>query len=179
MWLPAVDLGPPIDSEKWFLVVSVSFSLSLEIKVREMAVFLAAAVDGLGHCAMVLWGRQQRRFDVVLDTVSSAGRALTVALAFCFLSIHHLYSRGQHCSFPLNLCFGVTGKNSFPLINVTSLIVHSTPPTRTATPMHCWLWAIYQDFSSECIWCDLDSPREWTCAFNCMFWPSSDFLFRR
>ncbi|KAH7847916.1 hypothetical protein Vadar_031593 [Vaccinium darrowii] len=97
-WLPSLarDMrANSRDSEKWFLVVSVSFSLSLEIKVREMAVFLAAAVDGLGHCTMVLWGWQERRFDVVLDTVSSAGRALTVALAFCFLSIHHLYSRGQ------------------------------------------------------------------------------------
>lgn len=43
-----VDLGPPIDSEKWFLVVSVSFSLSLEIEVREMAVFLAAFSGWLG-----------------------------------------------------------------------------------------------------------------------------------
>ncbi|KAG5528435.1 hypothetical protein RHGRI_029197 [Rhododendron griersonianum] len=72
--------------------LSVSFSLSLETEVREMAVFLAAVVDGLGQCMMVLWERQERRFDTVLDAVSVAGRALTVALAFCFLSV---YSRGQ------------------------------------------------------------------------------------
>ncbi|KAF7129060.1 hypothetical protein RHSIM_Rhsim10G0099700 [Rhododendron simsii] len=70
-------------------------SLSSETEVREMAVFLAAVVDGLGQCMMVLWERQERRFDTVLDAVSVAGRALMVALAFCFLSVHHLYSRGQ------------------------------------------------------------------------------------
>lgn len=88
-------LGPPKGLGRIGFSLSVSFSLSLETEVGEMAVFLAAVVDGLGQCMMVLWERQERRFDTVLDAVSVAGRALTVALAFCFLSVHHLYSRGQ------------------------------------------------------------------------------------
>ncbi|GFY86634.1 hypothetical protein Acr_05g0002730 [Actinidia rufa] len=63
--------------------------------IEEMAIFLAAMVDGLDLCVMTLWNLQERRFDTILEAVNSAGRALTMALTFCFLSVHHRYTRGQ------------------------------------------------------------------------------------
>ncbi|KAL6960086.1 hypothetical protein U1Q18_039120 [Sarracenia purpurea var. burkii] len=56
-----------------------------------MAFFLAAVVEGLGQCVETFWWRQERRFGAVLGVVSSAATAMTMALAFCFLSIDHRY----------------------------------------------------------------------------------------
>ncbi|CAL5322742.1 hypothetical protein ACSBR1_007914 [Camellia fascicularis] len=58
-----------------------------------MAIFLATVVGGFGDCVTTLWGLHERRFDAILEAVNFAAMALTTALAFCFLSLHHTYSR--------------------------------------------------------------------------------------
>lgn len=53
-----------------------------------MAVLLAMVVDALGLCVTTLWDLQERRFSTIFETVSSAARSVTMALVFCFLSVH-------------------------------------------------------------------------------------------
>lgn len=53
-----------------------------------MAILLSMVVDGLCLCVTTLWDLQERRFSDIFDSVSSAARSVTMALMFCFLSVH-------------------------------------------------------------------------------------------